>query len=339
MPDCIDIDIIKNKILDNTPTNHFNINKSADYIEFYMYCNKYETTKSDISIKLFQNDLTLQDEDEHLEEEEKEDEDVPSSRENSTRGVSKKDEENEEILENIVLCLDERINLYKEYYPFEIEDDVINLKKNLSQKQLIYLALLTCSNLNLINACQSNLTSGFELITYYALQNLFKDKITVKSMSTKNDDVNSYSGSAKDKIINFAKELDLITIDVNIEKNINPRNYQDEGTDFVAWLEFNDDLRNNIIFLVQATCGKKSFDKALEPKKYENYIHFQVEPIITLSTSHHLEGNETLGKSFALGRYRLLDLISQDNLALIASKNLKSFDLVNNLKQTIDISD
>ena len=334
MSNCIDIELIKDKILANTPTNHFEINRTIDYIEFYIYCNKYETTKGDISNQLFKNDLTIQEENDSIED----DNEVPSSRNYSTRNRSRKDESNEEILENIMLYLYERLDLYSDYYPFNIENEIISLKDNLSEKQLMYLSFITCSNLNLINSCQSSLTSDFELITYYALQNLFKDKLLVKSMSTKNDTVNSYRGYTRSKIKEFAEELGLETSIKKIEKNINPRSVQDEGVDFVAWLDFTDNRQNNIIFLVQATCGKNSFNKSLEPKKYENYVNFQVDPIITLSTPYHLDGDETLGKSFTLGRYRLLDLISKEDLDALASENLESFDLVNSIKKTIEIS-
>jgi hypothetical protein len=338
MLDNIDLTEIKDKIVTYSKPDCFNIDKTLDYLEFYTFCYKYDILKGDISKKLFNKDLTLSEDNDS--EDGLDDNAVQSSRRNSTRKKSRKDLKNEQCLTDIYMKLEERKILYSEYYPFIIDDGTLKVKNNLSNKQKLYISFIICSNLNYIDSCQSSFTSSFEKVTYFALTNLFNNaNFNVKAMSTKLNNIPSYKGTARKKIIDLANELGLIPIHDNIKKVVNPRNTQEEGVDFVGWLDYGDNIKNTLIFLIQATCGKNIRSKAAEPLDYKDFIHFNTDPVITLTIPFHTEGTESVKKAFVLSRYKLLKLIDDQDFTTMNFSHLQSTKILNKLQSSIGLQD
>ena len=129
--------------------------------------------------------------------------------------------------------------------------------------------LLISSNLDLFQKVRSELTSDFELISYFVLKAYLPDHGIVKNFGKRSD----YTGNAVTKIRSLAKDLKVHVNESELQ-NISERNHQERGLDLIGWLPFSDDCPNFQTILGQCACGKGWPSKHHDTKRYSHYLKF-----------------------------------------------------------------
>lgn len=192
-------------------------------------------------------------------------------------------DKNESFLDDIFLLIEERINMYKELYPFKKEKDIIFLKSEMSLDHKLYLFLLLSSSLDIFHPFNAELTTDFETICYEAMKAYLPNAI-VKEFGKNSE----YTGNAREKIMHLAEDIGLMTDDYEIQ-HIGERNIQERGLDIVGWLPFKDNCSNLMIFLGQCACGKQFESKQHDVRRFKHYYHFyRTEPQYTFFIPYSL---------------------------------------------------
>jgi len=300
-----------------------------DFIEIYSFFYNDEVTKDEIEnyfgdtevdiLKYFSNFLEFNDDDDNHDED------------NNVK---------ESVINFTFECLKQRENLLGEKYPFIINNNSISLKEDLTIVQKIYLCLLFSSMLDRFMEFKSFLTTDFESITYCSLIELFPN-YKVKEFGKNTD----YTGSAREKILQLAKDLN-VPEDTNEIRTIHLRNNQEKGLDLVLWKPFKDKIPNMPIYLVQCACGKDWTKKFSEVKRYFAYLNFKKpDPGLLFSTPYALNCNNSFyqnddvisSESLLLDRFRILECLN--TTACLEEKALNSLSLVEKLVQLENILD
>lgn len=295
--------------------------KKCDYIEILALLNSDELYNDDLLSRFFSE---YSDRDNSLEEEQAD--------------ISDK---HEQELIDLFEILKYRQELYKEDYPFQIMDNMIKLKENLSNKQKLYIILLSCANLTTFEKnLQFQLSDEFEHITYCAIKQYLPDSFTIKKLGSGSE----YRGNTRDKLKALGQEINLRTENEQIDA-ISLRANKEKGVDLIAWHGFNDNVPNTIILLIQCACGKDTLHKQHEPEAYKNYFIFKKQPIISLATPKSVvikpnfiqNINEVaMGDILFFDRLRLMELI----VDLECLNSIKAFSLANRLiSETISVLD
>lgn len=239
---------------------------------------------------------------------------------------TEQNDSHESFIDDIFTQIEERISQYKDLYPFEIGTErILTLRDALSLSQKLYLFLLISSSLDIFNSFNSEITTDFEVLSCESFK-LFLPNAKVKHFGK----MSEYKGTAKRKIQELAKDLELPTKDYEISC-ISERNVQERGLDIVSWLPFEDKCQNKIIFLCQCACGKKYESKQHDIRRYENYYEFyKTKPQMTLFVPYSLI-NPMAGKFYhsdyiendylVFERLRIINLAKrkQDMLTLMQS--------------------
>ena len=232
--------------------------------------------------------------------------------------------------------------LYGEEYPFEIQEDNIKLKENLSTKQKLYIILLSCANLTTFEKnLQSKLTDEFEHITYCAIKQYLPTSFNVKKLGSNSD----YTGNTRSKLRALGRDINLNIYNEQID-NISINANKEKGVDLIAWYNFSDHIPNTLIFLIQCACGSDTYHKIYEPKRYLTYFNFnKMSPIIALSTPKSIvikpneikdESEVLMGDTLYFDRLRLMNLV----ISVECIANIKAFLLADRLiTESISILD
>lgn len=218
-----------------------------------------------------------------------------------------------------------RVEAYKDFYPFRIEENELFVEfdtNNLYHKYYIY--CLSCSNLYLFEPeLRNKLTAIFELISVQVIKNMLPETAIVRlfgSNSLNDDPEFGKTVKCLDKIKNLAKLLnERIGRDVN-EVNFPDKNFGDEGLDIVAWLPTNDNLQSRLLFFAQCACTTKWVTKQSD-SSYEawgNKINFTSYPsnIVMIPFCYRNErGNwfkiSDIRKCFLIDRLRMLSYLRE----------------------------
>lgn len=205
----------------------------------------------------------------------------------------------------------------KNEYPFSIQNSSIKLKNELSERNKLYLCLLTSSSLSYFKSVQHHLTSEFETISCYAL----KDYLSPYSIVREFGKNSAYTGSTKEKIEKLSKELN-VEINRRELNNISTRSNQDGGLDLVAWTPCKDKNPNMLIIFGQCACGKEWFKKQHETKTFKEYFKFyKLDPIDFLFIPYAL--NDSNGRFYQSNRFT--DCLIFDRTRIIKNLNDTSF--------------
>lgn len=236
----------------------------ADYIELNALFLKDEVTIADIADKLKDvNDLNILHTD---------------LSENPGEIGSLFAEENDVIEERFISIFDvcrDRVFLFDEdEYPFIIIRNQIKLKENLCEKHKLYLLLLLCSNLNYFKTISPELTSDFELLSFFSLKAFLPDKSVVKSFGKRSE----FNGNAKKRIADLAKELHINTNTDKVD-SIPENNSQERGLDVIGWMPFKDNIPNMLTVLCQCACGKDWYKKQYDTQRFKGYFNWNTTPI------------------------------------------------------------
>ncbi len=179
--------------------------------------------------------------------------------------------DNDEVfIRTIFLLILERITLYSDEYPFQLDtSQILILKEELTNKNKLYLSLLLSSKLNIFRSFQTELTTEFENIAFYTLKNYLPNNSIVREFGKNSH----YKGNAKSKIKQLANDLNIQIKDFELSQ-INDKNQQERGLDIVGWIPFKDKCANTLLFLVQCACGKQYESKQHDTRRFKSYFQF-----------------------------------------------------------------
>lgn len=158
-----------------------------------------------------------------------------------------------------------RASLYGEDYPFVVSEKEIKIKDSLSPRQKIYVYLLLCSNLYLVDkASQNVLANAFELISFDALKAILPPNAQIHLFGS-----NPYNRSGRyHSNLSFWERTNTLASD--LFEHVNPKisesqypkaNKGDGGLDIVAWIPTGDKLPSMPIFFGQCACTTEWISK------------------------------------------------------------------------------
>lgn len=293
----------------------------ADYIELNALFLKEEVTIADISDKLQDvRDTNI------LEIKELDDIKESDSMEIASLEAERNDIIEEKFYSIFEICKDRQSLYFEDEYPFVITGNQIKLKEILSDKQKVYILLLLCANLNYFDIIKHELTTDFELLSYYALKSYLPSKAVVQSFG-KNS---GYVGNAKTKIETLAANIGL---DLNEKKLscISPQNAQERGCDIVAWVPFHDKISNVFVALGQCACGKDWVKKQNDTELFKGYFLFEKTPLHIMFVPSAISNT---GNKF-YQHDRILDHLFFDRKRII--EQLDQFDFLEELKSFVAV--
>lgn len=253
--------------------------------------------------------------------------DVGNGRKKSESNSEFNDDDEQWIYE-IFDILNFRKSLFADRYPFEVTQNKAILKKDLSDIQKLYLILLLSSNLNYFSLFEPELTSEFESISFHALKTILPSNGKIKEFGKNSE----YRGTAKKKIIELAKDLNVEIVEREIDNILGNK---DGGLDLIAWIPFEDKIPNMVTIMGQCACGKNWPAKQYETNKfYEAYYNFfRLQPIRSLFIPYALTKSlytfyqsEDIGETLLFDRKRILD-------------NIKDTAFLNDLKSKIIVEE
>ena len=241
----------------------------ADFIELIaLFSNKSFVTASDIIDRL------------------KDEGELRKAEDQDKMTVSEENDKNEAWINSIFKIIEERSALFDTDYPFDHGNNRIILTERLTTRHQVYIFLLISSNLQLFQKVRSSLTTDFEVVSYYALKSYLPAQAIVKQFGKRSD----YSGNAKEKIRNLAKDLNVEVREHEME-NISDRNNQERGLDVIGWIPFGDKCPNFFTVLAQCACGKDWASKHHDTKRYIHYLRFyRLKPFHALFIPYSLVG-------------------------------------------------
>lgn len=151
-----------------------------------------------------------------------------------------------------------RSSLYGESYPFVITENEIKKKADFTNTHKIYIYLLICSNLYLLDSATRTIFANcFELVSHQALKNLLPDNSFVHLFGSNplNDKGRYKNGlSLWNKIHRLAEDLREDVNNKIKQKDFPATNKGDDGLDLVAWLDTGDALPSMNVFFGQCAC-------------------------------------------------------------------------------------
>ncbi len=219
-----------------------------------------------------------------------------------------------------------RKNDLKDIYPFELDatSNYIKLKEELTNKNILYLSLLICSNLNNFKEIKDLLTKEFEKISKLAIEEYLKDFVFLELGEN-----STLRGNTRSKIEKISSVLN-ISYRENEIKNISSQASKEKGVDILAYKSFEDKIASMIIVLIQCACGKDWKSKTAETKRYETYLDFyKLKPIHSMSIPYYLSSengfkdSEELGNKLVFERKRLLEFLKdEDSFDELSIKNV-----------------
>lgn len=238
-------------------------------------------------------------------------------------------DEDERFVDSIYRLLIERVQLFGDDYPFEIESiDKIKLKNtgNISTRNKIYIYMLLSSSLNIFSEFQPELTTEFEILCIQVLTNFLPANAVVKSFGK----VSHYNGTATQKIQALAKDM-KIRIDEDGFNEISQRGNQEKGLDLIGWIPFDDNVSNFVSILAQCACGKEWHKKLGETSRYNHYMKFhRLNPIHSMFIPYSLVSynkstffrNDEIDNRLIFERKRILNYIIETDFFELLESNL-----------------
>ncbi len=169
-----------------------------------------------------------------------------------------------------------RQNSFGEHYPFLLDERQIILRCDLTEKQLLYVFLLLCSNLRIFkNPSRNILTTNFEIISADVFRS-YLPGFTVHHFGKSIAGRENYPNKLSEAILQLASNLKEEP-DFDLE-DFSSRNTGDGGLDLVAWrLPAEEEVPGSLICLAQCTCSQTGWEaKQLEshPVTWSKRIKF-----------------------------------------------------------------
>ncbi len=221
------------------------ITYSTDAIELYAIALKAEVSKGDIEKYLFSD-----------------------STDNSNDEKTICDDKQESIISSCISEILYRQNKFGDSYPLTVNsvgDFYVKAMEGYSDAQILYIQLLICSSLTCCKPLLQDLTTEFEKISASALKGFLPQKAIVVQFG-KNSEI---KGEVKVKIRELASRMNA---DVNEKYIQDLRGSNEAGVDIVAWIPFDDQNSNQLVFYCQCGCGNDYTKKCGEPSRYNQFL-------------------------------------------------------------------
>lgn len=241
----------------------------------------------------------------------------------------------------VLAILIDRAIVFGEDYPFLVDVETgIEFKKDISDRNRLYIYFLCCSRVERMN-CRANLLEyDFEYVSKVALSNFIPDyKVYILGKSSFGDE--RYKGSKSDKFHQIAKDLKTHTkFD---PKKLPDSDQGDGGVDIIAWREFEGDswFKYIPIYLCQCGVGKDWVKKQHSYKELVNSIHLPsglVDALFIPYDARMQDGDfideRRIDSKLIFDRRRLMGLIDDFDKV----KDLKSFtDFISKIRPVQDV--
>lgn len=147
-----------------------------------------------------------------------------------------------------------RASKYGSDYPFDLENNLIKVKENLSDKQKLYLILLCCSHLKYFGTEEPLLTTEFEVLSTMVAKKLVPNTAEIYNVGKNNvGGTRRYTGNKYAKLLAMSKDMGIALM--TKEEDLPPTDSGDAGTDLLGWQNFPDKGDNKILYLGQAKCS------------------------------------------------------------------------------------
>lgn len=248
----------------------------ADYVELLCLANvDGEVSMDDVIDRLTnrERDLYESDPDDlaHIEE--------LSKDEGIATGRARINDEWQSDLENYFRVLQFRQSLYGDDYPFHVSDKEITQKNRFSDGHVMYVYLVLCSNLYLLDdKTRLSFASFFELLCFDVLKNMLPKSASLILFGTNPFNKGKYSGKSSfvKKVKDLAEELNEKVSSHFNEEGYSERNRGEDGLDIVARIPTGDTLPSSLVFLGQCACTTDWVNKQSDSshEAWANKINF-----------------------------------------------------------------
>ena len=152
-----------------------------------------------------------------------------------------------------------RMIVYGADYPFEIAfaGAGLQLRRELSDRHLLYLFILVAANLPFVAAGRKQVTDTFEAVSHAALFSLMpkgsEAHVFGQASATR------YSGSAYEKMLALCRDIRArMTVS---EADFRSSDTGDSGVDLVSWFGMSDEQPNIVVCLGQCACSRSEWTK------------------------------------------------------------------------------
>lgn len=143
---------------------------------------------------------------------------------------------------------------YDEDYPFELENNLIKVKANLTNKHKVYLVLLCCSHLKYFGTEEPLLTTEFEVLSTMVARKLVPNTAEIFNVGKNNiGGTPRYTGNKYTKLLAMSKDMGATLM--TKEDDLPPTDSGDAGMDLLGWQNFPDRGDNKILYVGQAKCS------------------------------------------------------------------------------------
>lgn len=214
------------------------------------------------------------------------------------------------------------------YYPFEMNaQSAITLSADLTSKNKIYVILLVSSLIKIINRSNGHsyrITHRFEDLCEKPFGLLIPELATKTFFGAgglSNERTEPISQLFYDKVVNLANKLHLPLGHYFTKEEAGKHNVGDGGLDWVAWLNFSDNLHMIPMYFAQCACGNDWEDKLFDANKSKwgqfiqfNNVDYQLFHFIPKSyrnPDNKWFNNLHLHSAILIDRFRLIELLEK----------------------------
>ena len=216
----------------------------------------------------------------------------------------------------------------KEFYPFEVSNDILGLKQNYSLPQLVYFFLLCCSQLGRFNAkdgVRQHCAATFTKLSAEVMKLMLSPSAQVYIFDANSEDRKKVFGTDKRKAL--VKLIDEFLFETPLTEHIKEDDSAsgDYGIDLVGIFPFPDDKASGRLTVFgQCAAEKEGWEgKTLEasPVHLRPYIHFNHDPatlmfipLLYRNVNGRWFSHRSLGGCVIVDRIRILHCLDGQTL-------------------------
>lgn len=220
-----------------------------------------------------------------------------------------------------------RRTIVPDYYPFSIDAKYsIELSNNITPKNKIYIVLLICSLIRVLNRAGGHsfrVTHRFESLCRYPFQLLTPAIAAVEYFGAggpASENPTPAPTTFYEKVRNLALNLNLPLHPDFTPENAGTHNVGDGGLDWVAWFSFADNLHMKPTFFAQCACGNDWEEKLFDANKSKwnqfilfnyDYKLFHFIPKSFRDLNNRWLNNIKLHSAILIDRFRLIELLEK----------------------------
>jgi hypothetical protein len=247
--------------------------------------------------------------------------DLAPDEEDAEEGVTPKQDKWEQRVRDYFRVLNYRCEgAMSEFYPFQlVQDNLLNLKPNLTDKHYFYLYLLFSSNLAYFKQYEPLFTTTFEEISKEVVKKILPDNSEVHIFGTSRAG-NRYTGDLYARICQLGR-------DIRAEVICKPDNFAgahggDGGLDIVGWIPIPDGAPGIPVCFSQCACtAEKWVDKQssisheiwrTRYRSFSPYLPAIIVPFSFRRANGLWENDDKIHQALLIDRDRIIMLLNDD---------------------------